>query len=105
VTGIPLSRIVRGVECGIQKPYRIAIAGALVLVSSLGCSISPGFLLPRSASQQILATEAIDRALPFDPFTYQKSDQKNVAPATTLSNSIPVSAKDRVPRYPTFKPK
>ncbi len=44
-------------------PYRIAITGALVLVSSLSCSVSPGIQVPRSASQQILATEAIDRAL------------------------------------------
>lgn len=43
--------------------YRIAIAAALVCVCSLSCSFSRPTRVPRSATQQILATEAIDRAL------------------------------------------
>jgi len=62
VGGSPLGG--RGwVEYSLPMSVRVVIAAALVCVSATGCGFSRMTPVPRSASQQILATEAIDRAL------------------------------------------
>lgn len=55
---------------------RIAIIAALVCVLGVGCTFSRRTQLPRSASQQILATQAIVRAL--DQFRFPDMRGKKV---------------------------